>query len=241
MSTLHSLRLRPRLGLGVLAGFLVAIPLTLLAFSVRVGWDPVRDVDRGVADGLHGAVTRESWAVAALKAIAIACDPWVFRAAVLVLVVVLLSRRAYRLAWWAAITMAAGSVLGFALKLVMARARPSFDTPTATAAGFSFPSGHALNSAVAVLVFLLVILPALPGTLARVAAWVVGGLIVFIIGFDRVALGVHYVTDVLAGWLVAAALVAATAAAFETWRRDAGRPPHHPVKGVDPDDAGRLT
>ena len=100
--------------------------------------------------------------------------------------------------------MTAGGMLGFVLKLVMARARPSFDTPTATAPGFSFPSGHAFVSAFAVLVFLLVILPALPRTPARVAAWVVGGLIVFIAGFDRVALGVHYVTDVLAGWLVAA-------------------------------------
>ena len=240
VSSLRSLRLRPRLGLGVLAGFLVAIPLTLLALSVRAGWDPVRDVDRGVADGLHGVVAHESWAVAALKVIAIAFHPWVFRSAVLVLVLVLLSRRAYRLAWWAAITMTAGSVLGFVLKQVVARARPSFDTPTATAPGFSFPSGHALNSAVAVLVFLLVILPSLPGTSARVAAWVVGGLIVFITGFDRVALGVHYVTDVLAGWLVAAALVAATAAAFETWRCDAGRRPHHPIEGVDPAEAGRL-
>ncbi len=69
VSSLRSLRLRPRLGLGVLAGFLVAIPLTLLALSVRAGWDPVRDVDRGVADGLHGMVTHESWAVAALKAV----------------------------------------------------------------------------------------------------------------------------------------------------------------------------
>ena len=73
------------------------------------------------------------------------------------------------------------------------------------------------------------------------AAWVVGGLIVFISGFDRVALRVHYVTDVLAGWLVAAALVAALVAAFETWRRDAGRRPHDPIEGVDPDEAGRLT
>jgi hypothetical protein len=91
-----------------LAGFLVAIPLTLLAFSVRAEWDPLRVVDRGVADGLHGMVTHESWAVAALKAVAIAFHPWVFRAAVRVLVLALLSRRAYRLAWWAAITMTAG-------------------------------------------------------------------------------------------------------------------------------------
>ena len=179
-------------------------------------------------------VAHESWAVAALKVIAIAFHPWVFRSAVLALVLVLLSRRAYRLAWWAAITMTAGSVLGFVLKLVAGAGTPQLRHADRHRARFSFPSGHALNSAVAVLVFLLVILPALPGTSARVAAWVVGGLIVFITGFDRVALGVHFVTDVLAGWLVAAALVAATAAAFETWRRDAGRRPRDPIEGVDP-------
>jgi hypothetical protein len=42
--------------------------------------------------------------------------------------------------------------------------------------------------------------------------------------------------SVLARFLV----VAAKAAALETWRGDAGRRPHHSVEGVDPDDAGRL-
>jgi undecaprenyl-diphosphatase len=74
-----------------------------------------------------------------------------------------------------------------------------------------------------------------------VAAWVVGVTIVLVTGFDRVALGVHYVTDVVAGWLVAVALVAATAAAFETWRRDVGRQPHDPLEGVDPEEVEQLT
>jgi hypothetical protein len=162
-------------------------------------------------------VTPESWAVAGLKAVqspAIrGCSGRLYRSCYLrcchVVPTGWRGGRRFR--------MTAGSVLGFVLKLVMARAGPSLDTPTATAPGFSFPSGHALNSAVALLVFLLGILPALPGTPARVAAWVVGGLIVFITGFDRVALGVHYVIDVLAGR------------------------PHDPIEGVDPDEAGRLT
>ena len=79
MSIVRLLRLRRRLGLSVLAGFLVAIPLTLRAFSLRAGWNPVRVVDGGVADSLHGMVTHECWAVAALKAVAIAFHPWVFR------------------------------------------------------------------------------------------------------------------------------------------------------------------
>ena len=54
-------RPRPRHGLGILVGFLIAIPPTLLAFSLRAGWDPVRVVDGGLADSLHGMVMHESW------------------------------------------------------------------------------------------------------------------------------------------------------------------------------------
>ena len=82
VSIVRLLRLRRPLGLSVLAGFLVAIPLTPLAFSVPAERDPLRVVNCGFADGLHGMVTHQSWAVAALKAIAIAFHPWVFRAAV---------------------------------------------------------------------------------------------------------------------------------------------------------------
>jgi undecaprenyl-diphosphatase len=136
--------------------------------------------------------------------------------------------------------MLTGSFLGFALKLVVARNRPDFDLPLATAPGYSFPSGHALNSAVGVLVLVLAVLPALPGFQARLAVWLAGLLVIAATGFDRIGLGVHYLSDVVAGWLVAVALVAATAAAFETWRRDVGRPPHDPLAGVDPEDARRV-
>jgi undecaprenyl-diphosphatase len=136
--------------------------------------------------------------------------------------------------------MLAGSFLGFALKLVVARTRPDLDLPLATAPGYSFPSGHALNSAVGVLVLVLAVLPALPGAWARLAAWLAGLVVIAAAGFDRVGLGVHYLSDVVAGWLVAVALVAATAAAFETWRRDVGRPPHDPLAGVDPEAAKRV-
>jgi undecaprenyl-diphosphatase len=47
---------------------------------------------------------------------------------------------------------------------------------------------------------------------------------VLAIGFSRVALGVHYVSDVLGGYALGAAWVAASAAAFNAWRRELGRP-----------------
>lgn len=235
----HRLRLRPRLALAALAAFLVAVPVTLLALAVRNGWDPIRNFDLAVARRFYRLVGEERWLLDALKLLDTVLHPWVFRAAVLVLVLVLVKRNAWRLAWWAAITMATGSALGLVLKLVVARARPSFDLPLATAPGYSFPSGHALNSTVGVLVLLLVVLPALRTTAWKVAAWAAGLVIIGLTGFDRVGLGVHYVSDVVAAWLVGIALVAATAAAFETWRRDVGRPPHDPIAGVAPEEVQR--
>jgi undecaprenyl-diphosphatase len=216
------------------------VPVTLLVFAVRAGWGPVRRLDLGVADGLHDTVGTSTVMVDLLRTLDMVLHPWVFRAIVAVLVVVLFVRGARRLAWWAAITMTTGSVLGLVLKLVVARTRPSFDLPLATAPGYSFPSGHALNSTVGALVILLVLLPALPGLRARVAAWAGALFVIGLTGFDRIGLGVHYVSDVVAAWLVGIALVAATAAAFETWRRDVGRPAHDPIEGVDPEDAERV-
>jgi undecaprenyl-diphosphatase len=73
-------------------------------------------------------------------------------------------------------------------------------------------------------------------THARISTWLVGASIVALVGFARVALGVHFVSDVLAGWLIGAGLVCATAAAFESWRRTRGEQPG-PIltEGVDPD------
>ena len=236
----HRLRLRPRLALAALAAFVIAVPVTLLTLAVRSGWGPVHQLDLWVADYLHGAVGSRPALLSLLLVVQDVLHPRVFRAAVAVLVVVLFVRGARRLAWWAAITMAAGSFLGLALKLLVARTRPSFDLPLDTAPGYSFPSGHALNSAVGVLVLVLALVPVVRGTRSRLMLWLAGAFVIGLTGFDRIGLGVHYLSDVVAGWLVAGALVTATVAAFETWRRDVGRPPHDPLEGVDPEDAQRV-
>ena len=63
----------------------------------------------------------------------------------------------------------------------------------------SFPSGHALGVMVGVLALLSVLRPFLRRSL-RVPAAAMGVLVVLAVGFGRVALNVHHLSDVLAGW-----------------------------------------
>jgi undecaprenyl-diphosphatase len=51
---------------------------------------------------------------------------------------------------------------------------------------------------------------------------------------------VHYVSDVLAGYVLGAAWVALMAAVFGAWRRERGRPPVDPAEGLEPEAAPRL-
>ena len=102
----------------------------------------------------------------------------------------------------------AGASLGnSALKALIARERPELLEPIVVERGFSFPSGHAALGMVAWGVLaVLVSRSRLP---PRIRTVLVGALalLVILIGVSRVYLGVHFPTDVLAGWLAGAVVV----------------------------------
>src|SRR4029453_8086163 len=134
----------------------------------------------------------------------------------------LLWRRQPRPAVFVLVTLVGNSVLNTVGRRAIHRARPGLPAPVAHAAGMSFPSGHAQAAVVAYSVLLLVFLPSLRGPWRRLA---IGFAVVMVlgIGFSRVALGVHYASDVLAGYVLGVAWVAAMIAAFDAWRRERGR------------------
>jgi undecaprenyl-diphosphatase len=102
-----------------------------------------------------------------------------------------------------------------------------------TLTSYSFPSGHAFGSIVGVGALLLVGLPLVrPGWRRPLIA--LGVLIVGLVGFARVGLGVHYLSDVVGGWLIGAAWLAATTAGFRAWRRDLRRPERPLEAGLEP-------
>ncbi|MDG4794377.1 phosphatase PAP2 family protein [Micromonospora sp. WMMD1082] len=205
------------------------VPFALLATLVLSDWPPLRRLDVAVTAHLHGyALDHPAW-VRTMSVWTDAFAPMPLRVAALALVIWLASRGARRLAVWATTTMVLGGLLAPLLKLLVGRPRPDLPDPVAQAPGLAFPSGHALNAVLAAGVLLVVFLPRTGArSTARAAVWLGALLIAVVTGFSRVALGVHWTSDVLAGWLLGAAVVAATTAVFTVWPRPAPenrRPP----------------
>jgi undecaprenyl-diphosphatase len=174
-----------------------------------------------------------------MKAVSFAGSTPVYVAVFATVAVWLVWRRLWRLAVFVVVTMVGSSVLNGVVKQAVHRARPVLDDPLVHLSSKSFPSGHAQAAPVAYAVLLLVFLPALHGSWRRVAA-AVAVVIVATIGFSRVALGAHYVSDVLAGYILGGAWVVASTAAFSAWRREEGRPGVAPAEGLEPEHAGLL-
>ncbi|MFJ6151832.1 phosphatase PAP2 family protein [Micromonospora profundi] len=222
-----------RLTLAATAAFLVLVPFSLLALLVLRAWTPLRRVDEAVTEALHAyALDHPAW-VTLMRVWTDVFAPMPLRAVALLVVIWLLRRGARRLALWVTTTMVVGGSLGPLLKLLVGRDRPELLDPVARAAGYSFPSGHALNAALAAGVLLVVFLPYVGRAAARVALWVAAALIAVVTGLSRVALGVHFTSDVVGGWLLGLAVIAATAAAFTIWRAHTGPRPVHRDGGGD--------
>lgn len=98
------------------------------------------------------------------------------------------------------------------LKLTFERARPTVVPHLQDASGYSFPSGHTMTAVITYGLLAAVLAGQLSGR-ARYVPPILAALVIMAVGFSRVYLGVHYLTDVLAGTLVAGAcLILAIAA-----------------------------
>ena len=117
----------------------------------------------------------------------------------------LLAARKWGMAVFVVLAIAGGGLAANGLKLIFVRARPDLVPHLVSVDSASFPSAHAMNSAVTFLT--LGVLLSRSQKDRRMKAYLLGAALVLtlIVGFSRVYLGVHWPTDVVAGWAVGAA------------------------------------
>jgi len=107
-----------------------------------------------------------------------------------------------------AITMAGVASLDLVLKHAFHRVRPLAFFGTSPSS-YSFPSGHALGSLCFYGALAAILSARIAGRRARLCIWTIAVLLVGMIGFSRVYLGVHYPSDVIAGYCAAIVWVGA--------------------------------
>lgn len=200
------------------AGAALAALSGLLLVLVAASWGPLVSLDRTVADRLHRTAVAERGFTHANRVLTDwVWDTWTMRALLAAVVVAVFVRGGRRMALWAAATSALGTLVQQTIKAALGRERPRWPDPVDSASYAAFPSGHALTVTVTfgLLLWLAAARGARPAVRRAVAA--AGAVSVLGVGFTRVYLGVHWLSDVVGGWLIGAALVCLSVAAYGRW------------------------
>ncbi len=145
---------------------------------------------------------------------------WLMAPLDLLIAALLAWQRRWRSAIFWTLAVGGAALLNGAAKHLIARVRPDLWISIAPEASFSFPSGHAMQSAAFAGALRVLAWP----TRCRTAALLGGALFVVSIGASRVYLGVHFPTDILGGWTASLAWVVGLQLVL--WRR-----PRQPIGG----------
>lgn len=103
------------------------------------------------------------------------------------------------------VAVSGGALVSTILKSLFLRARPDIVEHLVKVDSASFPSGHAMNAAIVYLTLGALLARSLKDRGARVYLLAASIVLTVLIGLSRVYLGVHWPTDVIAGWAVGAA------------------------------------
>ena len=106
------------------------------------------------------------------------------------------------------LAMGGATALNLSAKLIFARARPELWLSLAPQNDYSFPSGHAMLSSAFVLMALVMLWQSQTNIHVKRVVSALGALFVLLVGLSRLYLGVHFPSDILAGWMVSLAWIA---------------------------------
>ena len=194
-----STRNRYRLLAGALLCALVVVAFAVLYKTYVKGLD---DFDNDLGAGPQGFTFRHPAAQHFFLFIEVAFTTLPMTIYTAITAALLIWRKHVRAAVWTVGVMLGASLTTYFLKGFLQRKRPVWDDPVTTLTSFSFPSGHATGIAAAAGVIIV-----LAGLLVRRrglrrALYVVAVALALLVGLDRIFLGVHNPSDVLAGYAV---------------------------------------
>lgn len=238
-TTAPTTRFGARSVLAAVALLLVAVPFALVLLLVEDKWPPLLRADAGTSDSLHVYAVTHAGFVRAMQLISDSGSGLAWVVVLGAVAVWLLWRRLAILALFVVMTGLGSSLLNTFVKSAVHRLRPVLTNPVAHEPGLSFPSGHAQAAIVGYSILLLVFLPVMHGAWRRLGI-ALAVFMVLAIGFSRIALGVHYLSDVLGGFVLGGAWVAAMAAAFNAMRVERGSRPVNVSEGLEPEQSPRL-
>ena len=208
------------LGLFLTVAALVIVAATWVFGGIAqdvVAGDPLTVVDRRLALWLHGHTTPPLTTV--MFVISSFASPVAVGAISVLVAMVLILRRSWHYLLTLVLSVAGGTLLNALLKWIFRRPRPEFAYPLVHAAGYSFPSGH--TTAAIVLYGLLAVfaVQTLRSWRWRILAVVASLMLIMLIGYSRMYLGVHYLSDVLAAGAEGVAWLTVCLTAMETLRQ----------------------
>lgn len=172
------------------------------------------DADQQVSASTEATAAGSPWVSTLAQAVTLLGSGWVALALVLAVGGALLVARRPFLAFSLAAAVGGSALLNTVVKAGVQRDRPDYPGRVIDPLGSSFPSGHSQSVVVTWVSVLLVVgwATVLAGQAARVASVLFVVLAVAAVGWSRVALGVHWPSDVLGGWSLGSAWVLAATA-----------------------------
>ena len=226
-----------RVTLLAVATILVMLPFSFLLVQVTTE-GPLTRLDTEVADEIHEEVL-ESPALEQVSRVVsgIGSPPSMYLAAA-VAAIYFWRRHSRRIAVFLLATNFLGGAINTSVKLIVRRPRPDLSEPVGEAFGYSFPSGHTVAATVGFGSLLLAFMPLIPRRF-RWPALIAYFLGVAAVAASRLGLVVHYMSDVVAGFILGVSWLALSTAAFSIWRVELGRSSVEVTEGVEPETAGR--
>jgi undecaprenyl-diphosphatase len=189
---------------------IISIVVTgLLWLSSEVFEGDTFAIDKAILTGLRTAGDTSvpigpSWLLPAVKDITALGGVTVLSLITLLVVGFLITIRKHSTALFVSCAVASGALVNTGLKSIFVRPRPEVVPHLVTVASASFPSGHAMNSAMVFLTLATLLARAHEDLRVRIYLITIAIILTSMVGMSRVYLGVHWPSDVLAGWSIGA-------------------------------------